>query len=95
MLKTTSKARKQDLGLTIAKATSDARRIAGKVMPGANVTVASKFGHDLNTDTPLVITEITFPDNDLRRVELGMALRALPGATARVERVRIVVIRKR
>lgn len=95
MLKAKSNAKKQDLGLTISRATRDARRVVDRVMPGVNATVESRFGHDLDTDTPTVITEVTFPDGDLRRVELGMELRALSDASARVERARVVVTRKR
>jgi hypothetical protein len=62
MLKATSKARKQNLGLTVPVATRQARKIVDAAMPGVNATVESRFGHDLDTDTPTVITTITFPE---------------------------------
>lgn len=53
--------RKQNLGLTVTAATSQARRIVDRVMPGVMATVESKLSHDLATDTPIVITTVTFP----------------------------------
>lgn len=63
-----SRARKLGAGLTVAKATREARRVVDKVMPDANATVNSCFGHDLATDTPTVVTTITFPKSGARAV---------------------------
>lgn len=51
-------------GLTIAKATAQARRIAANVMPGELVTVDSRRSHDLPTDTALIVTTVTFPSGN-------------------------------
>jgi hypothetical protein len=80
--------------LSVTKATSQARRHVDKLMPGVLATVESKLSHDLDADTRLVVTTVTFPDGHLDRVALGTALRALPGViSARAERARIVVTR--
>ena len=81
--------------LTISQATSQARRHVDKIMPGVGATVDSKLSHDLTTDTPIIITTVTFPAGNLDRVSLGMALRSMRDASARVELARIVVTRKR
>lgn len=47
--------------LTIAKATSQARRIVNRVMPGAMATVESRHSWDAATDRQTVVTTITFP----------------------------------
>ncbi len=71
--------RKQDLGLTVTAATTQARRIVDRVMPGAGATVESRLSHDLATDTATVITVVTFPRNDERTDTLIDGLTALPG----------------
>lgn len=47
--------------LTVSQATNQARRHVNKIMPGVMATVESKLSHDLATDTPTVITTVTFP----------------------------------
>lgn len=47
--------------LTVQQATKQARRHVDKLMPGVMATVESKLSHDLDTDTPTVITTVTFP----------------------------------
>lgn len=74
-----SNARKQNLGLTVVKATRDARRAADATMPAAHVTVDSRRTHDLTTDTPVIVTTITFPSNDTRGYALYQALSDIPG----------------
>lgn len=74
-----SNARKQNLGLTVVKATRDARRAADATMPGAHATVDSRRTHDLATDTPVIVTTITFPSNDTRGYALYQALSDIPG----------------
>lgn len=64
--------------LTVAQATSQARRHVDRVMPGAMATVESKFSHDLATDTALVITTVTYPATD-HAAPLFEALKTLPG----------------
>jgi hypothetical protein len=98
MLNVKSRARKQNLGLTVAQATAQARRIADRVMPNAGVTVESRLSHDLATDTAIVITEITFPANtDLAgKVGLGVALHTLTGVAGQTSAdSRITITRKR
>jgi hypothetical protein len=63
--------------LTVPKATAQARRHVDKLMPGVLATVDSKLSHDLKTDTPLVITTITFPQWHDQMVPLRAALRTL------------------
>lgn len=74
-----SNARKQDLGLTIVKATRDARRAVDATMPGAHATVDSRRTHDLTTDTAVIVTTVTFPSNDTRGYALYQALLDIPG----------------
>lgn len=57
-----SRATKQDVGLTVPQASREARRITDKLMPGQGVTVESRRSHDLATDTPTIITYITYPE---------------------------------
>jgi len=65
--------------LTVVKATSQARRYVDKLMPGVIATVESKLSHDLTTDTPTVITTITFPRTHHNRMGLKLALGTLDG----------------
>lgn len=48
--------------LTVTQATVQARRLVDRFMPGVMATVDSKLSHDLATDTPTVITTVTFPE---------------------------------
>jgi len=65
--------------LTVVKATSQARRYVDKLMPGVIATVESKLSHDLATDTPIVITTITFPRAHAARHVLVVNLNTLSG----------------
>lgn len=89
-----SKARKP-AGLTVAKATVDAGRITRQIMPGVMVTVQSKLSHDLATDTPTVVTTITFPENAYRANDLALALRDRLNAMIEHDSARIVLTRTR
>ena len=73
-----SKARKQDLGLTVPVATRQARAIADRLMPGQGVTVESRRSHDLTTDTPTIITHITFPET-ADASDAALTIEHLPG----------------
>jgi hypothetical protein len=66
--------------LTVTKATSQARRIVDRIMPGMMATVDSKLSHDLATDTATVITTVTFPENADGQRDLFRALETLSGA---------------
>jgi hypothetical protein len=72
-----SNAKRQNVGLTVPVATRQARKIVDAVMPGVMATVESRLSHDLTTDTPTVVTTVTFPANidQSARVALGVALR--------------------
>lgn len=91
-----STAAKQNVGLTVTKATSQARRIADRIMPGAGVTVESRLSHDLATDTPTVVTTITHPTGHEAALALWTALFALPGVIRNGSRdsARMVITRK-
>lgn len=97
MLKATSKARKQNLGLTVPVATRQARKIVDAAMPGVNATVESRFGYDSEADVVTVITTITFPATDSRTVtDLDNALYRLSGWWgSRKADSSIVITRKR
>jgi hypothetical protein len=71
-----SRARKQDTSLTVTKATSQARRHVDAIMPGVMATVESRYSYDLDTNTSLVITTITFPATDYS-ADLIAALKTL------------------
>jgi hypothetical protein len=60
--------------LTVTKATSQARRHVDKIMPGVMATVDSRLSHDMATDTPTVITTVTFPANHPATRDLEAAL---------------------
>jgi len=90
-----SRARKQDLGLTISQATRNARKVVNATMPDAGATVDSRYDHDLATDTPTVITTITFPETADASDVACWAERA-PGVIASDwSPVRITITRKR
>lgn len=98
MLKATSRAKKQDLGLTVTRATRDARKVvmSGPEMPGVFATVESHFGYDLDADIPTVITTITFPENRRGADVLAFALRdRIEPMGMVVDSTRIVITRKR
>ena len=57
-----SRARKQNVGLTVTKATQDARKVVDKVMPGVGATVESRPSYDMLSDRAVIITTITFPE---------------------------------
>jgi len=65
--------------LSVTKATTQARRIVDKFIPGVMATVESRLSHDLDADVPIVITTITFPADRQGCGELSSALTALPG----------------
>jgi hypothetical protein len=91
-----SSGRKTDAGLTVAKATREARRVVDKVMSDANATVDSRLGYDLATDTPTMVTTITFPEGQPGRHTLYARITLLPGYLARIgDSARIVITRKR
>lgn len=50
-------------GLTVSKATQQARQVVDKVMPGVMATVDSRGSWDMATDTHVIITTITFPES--------------------------------
>lgn len=90
-----SRARKQNLGLTISQATRDARKVVDAATPGIGATVDSRYGHDLATDTPTVVTTITFPETADASDVACWAERA-PGVIASDwTSVRITITRKR
>jgi hypothetical protein len=68
--------------LTVPKATAQARRIVDKLMPGAMATVESKLSHDLATDTPTVVTTVTFPFAHENAENLAVELNGLTGVRA-------------
>lgn len=83
--------------LTITKATAQARRLVDKLMPGVGTTVESKGSWDLDTDTAIMITTVTFPANDIRGMDLYNALCALPNRSGpvRVGSASFVITRER
>lgn len=70
--------------LTVPQATKQARRHVDRLMPGVMATVESKLSHDLATDTPLVITTVTFPRNHHNRMGLKLAAEGLLHARSAV-----------
>lgn len=96
MLIAKSKARKQNLGLTIPVATRQARKHVDAIMPGVLATVESKDSFDLDTNTALVVTTVTFPRDHIARMDLQVALsRPLDGRRIESFPDRIVITRKR
>jgi len=91
-----SKGGKQNLGLTVSKATRQARTIVDQVMPGVMATVESKPSWDLATDVETVTTTITFPasTDDVTRISLLAGLGADDGRTMRIADSSIVITRK-
>lgn len=91
---TTTKTRKP---LTVRTASAQVRRIVDRVMPKtAFPTVESRLGHDLSSDTPTVITVITFPENQPERLILAACLHAtLPQHDIDFDLSRITITRPR
>lgn len=79
--------------LTITKATSQARRIVDRVMPGVMATVESKHSWDAASDRQTVVTTITFPANAYAANNLALALQDRLGADVELSPTRIVVTR--
>jgi hypothetical protein len=81
MLIAKSKARKQDIGLTVTQATRQARKIvnSGLMMPGPFATVDSRKSADPVTLEPVIITTITFPANEHGAALLSIELLRLGG----------------
>ncbi len=88
------RASRKPAGLTVAKATRDARRIVDATMPGVNATVDSRMSWDMSGDFGVVITTITFPETaDASDVALW-AERAPDVIRSTWNTVRITVTRK-
>lgn len=64
--------------LTAPQATRQVRRHVDRIMPGVMATVESKLSHDLATDTPTVITTVTFPRGHMAGMDLYSALTTIP-----------------
>lgn len=94
--RTVKSAARKPAGLTVAKATADARKVVNRVMPGVNTTVDSRLSHDLDTDTPTVITTITFPRGHAARHLAVVNLAAIDEGAEIVDTdSRIAITRKR
>ena len=73
------KAKKQDVGLTVSKATADARRLVSKRLAGVDmVTVGSYSTWDQAMDKAVIITTITFPPT-ADASDLACTVDSLPG----------------
>jgi hypothetical protein len=83
--------------LTVQKATTQARRHVDKIMPGVMATVDSRLSHDMATDTPTVITTVTFPaGHEARHLLVKTLATALPGYLKSIDdSARIVLTRAR
>lgn len=69
--------------LTVPQATRQARAKVDRIMPGVMATVESRLSHDLASDTPIVVTTVTFPEGIAGRHTLYAALSTLPGYQSR------------
>jgi len=78
----TTKAKSREL--TIQQATREARRLVDRIMPGVGATVESRGSWNLDTDTPLMITHITFPRGQYGVSGLDLLISAMPGFVSRV-----------
>lgn len=78
-----STARKLDAGLTVQKATRDARRCVEVTVPGVGATVNSRIGWDTALDRQTVVTTVTFPANQAGRTGLALLLADLSGVISR------------
>lgn len=83
------------LPLQIATASRQVRKVVNRIMPGVNATVESRTSHDLETDTPTMITTITFPQDPDGASLLGTALHSLADKGMTVADCSIVIVRKR
>lgn len=90
-----STGRRPNTGLTVQKATRDARRIVERIMPGVGATVNSRPGWDLKVDRATIVTTITFPPSHAQTFALWVALFALPGniGTGTQDSARMVITR--
>lgn len=70
--------------LTIKQATTQVRRYVDKLMPGVMATVESKGSYDLEADTALMITTVTFPAFHHNRMGLKLAAEGLLHARSAV-----------
>lgn len=81
--------------LTIKQATSQTRRHVDRIMPGVGATVDSRLSHDLASDTPTIITVITFPET-ADASDLACWAERVPGViTSTWDSTRITITRAR
>jgi hypothetical protein len=89
-----STARKLATGLTVQKATRDARRCVEAHMPGVGATVTSNPSWDFDADKAIISTTVTFPHMHAGISDLRAALHSLPGIRdIRTESSRITITR--
>jgi hypothetical protein len=89
-----STAGKLNTGLTVQKATRDARRCVETHMSGVGATVSSNNSWDLDADVAVVATTVTFPRMHAGISDLREALHSLPGIRdIRTEASRITITR--
>jgi hypothetical protein len=74
-----STARKLNTGLTVQKATRDARRCVEAHMSGVGATVSSSNSWDPGADVATIATVVTFPHMHAGVSDLREALHSLPG----------------
>lgn len=70
--------------MTVTRATTEARAKVDKLMPGVGATVESRLSHDLVTDTPTVITTVTFPAYHHNAMGLALSAHLLSGYRSHV-----------
>lgn len=70
--------------LTTSTATSQAAGRVRQLMPGELVTANTARSHDLVTDTPLLVTTVTYPAGHPAAVDARAALMRMP-AVRKVE----------
>lgn len=89
-----STARKLNTGLTVQKATRDARKCVEATMPGVGATVTSNPSWDFDADKAIISTTVTFPHMHAGISDLREALHSLPGIRdIRTESSRITITR--
>ncbi len=90
------RASRKPAGLTVVKATREARRIVDATMPGVGATVDSRLSALTDGSlTPVIVTTITFSDNERSAVLLADALdEAFSPLTTIVNSSRVVITRK-
>lgn len=82
--------------LTITKATSQARRLVSAAMAGSMTSVSSRLSHDLDTDTPLMVTVVSYPAGHAGETLLAISAMRLKGAVKiDGETSRLVITRDR